>query len=364
MLVAADLQRPAAVDQLEILAGQLGLSFYCDRSAADPVAVCRQAVQQARERGADVLLLDTAGRLHIDEELMAQLQRIDRQIGPQHVYLVVDGMTGQDAVQSAKAFNDSLELDGVIMTKLDGDARGGAALSVKHITGVPIKFVGTGEHLDALEEFHADRMAGRILGQGDILSLVEKAQQEFDQEELLRQEERLRKGQYTLDDFRSQLMQMKRLGPMQKVMGMIPGMGRLMEAVEDFDPENDLRRLFGIIDSMTPDERSDPQRVIDPSRRRRIAAGAGVAPHEVNDLVKQFDGMSRIMKDMAGKGMRDRMRMMRDIQRTAAADPLGRFGRQKKGTGKRLTPKEKLKLRKDRERELRKKRRIGKQDLN
>ena len=182
-------------------------------------------MKEAKKRGADVVILDTAGRLHVDEELMGELEKIDRQCMPQQVYLVVDGMTGQDAVNSAKAFNESLELDGVIMTKLDGDARGGAALSVKQVTGVPIKFVGTGEHLDALEEFHPDRMAGRILGQGDLLTLVEKAQQEFDQDEMLRQEERLQKGEFTLEDFRKQLSQMTKLGPLQKVMGLIPGHG-------------------------------------------------------------------------------------------------------------------------------------------
>ena len=230
-----------------------------------------------RSSGADVVILDTAGRLHIDDELMQQLERIDRQVAPQQVYLVVDGMTGQDAVNSAKVFNEKLELDGVIMTKLDGDARGGAALSVKQVTGVPIKFIGTGEHLDALEEFHPDRMAGRILGQGDMLSLVEKAQQEFDQEEMLRQEERLKKGEFTLDDFRKQLSQIGKLGPLQKVMGMIPGMGGMSEMMGDVDPETDMKRLFGIIDSMTPAERRSPSKTIDQSRRRRIAAGAGVA---------------------------------------------------------------------------------------
>ena len=202
-----------------------------------PSPSAKRPSAKPRSSGADVVILDTAGRLHIDDELMEQLERIDRQVAPQQVYLVVDGMTGQDAVNSAKAFNEKLELDGVIMTKLDGDARGGAALSVKQVTGVPIKFIGTGEHLDALEEFHPDRMAGRILGQGDILTLVEKAQQEFDQDEMLRQEERLEKGEFTLDDFRKQLSQIGKLGPLQKVMGMIPGMGSLTEMMGDVDPE-------------------------------------------------------------------------------------------------------------------------------
>lgn len=358
LLVAADLQRPAAIDQLHILGEQLEIEVFSDKSATDPVALCRTALKQAKELGADIAILDTAGRLHIDDELMGQLGRLDREVGPDQVFLVVDGMTGQDAVNSAEAFNKALELDGVIMTKLDGDARGGAALSVKHVTGVPIKFVGTGEHLDALEEFHPDRMAGRILGQGDILSLVEKAQREFDQEELLEQEERLKKGEFTLDDFRSQLFQMKKLGPMQKIMGLIPGMGNLAESLDGVDPEEDMKRVVGIIDSMTLDERRDPSRIVDQSRRRRIAAGAGVEPHEVNQLVKQFDGMAAMMKQMAGKGLRDRMKMVREIQNSALANPGGRLAKTKMGTGKRLTPRERARIKKDRAREQRRKKRL------
>ncbi len=356
MLVAADLQRPAAIDQLHVLGEQLELPVYSDRTQKDPVSVCNAAVKEAKKLNADVVILDTAGRLHIDDELMAQLERIDRQVAPQQVYLVVDSMTGQDAVNSAKVFNERLELDGVIMTKLDGDARGGAALSVKQVTGVPIKFVGTGEHLDALEEFHPDRMAGRILGQGDLLTLVEKAQQEFDQEEMLLQEERLRKGEFTLEDFRKQLSQIGRLGPLQKVMGLIPGMGALNEMMGDVDPEEDMKRLFGIIDAMTPAERRNPSKTIDQSRRRRIAAGAGVQPHEVNELVKQFDAMSQIMTSMAGKGMRERMKMMQQVQSGLMQNPNG-LARKKIGTGKRLTPKERARLKKERETELRRRKR-------
>ena len=225
LLVAADLQRPAAIDQLHVLGEQLEIPVFSDRTQKDPVAVCQAAVREAKKHGADVVILDTAGRLHIDDELMDQLERIDRQVAPQQVYLVVDSMTGQDAVNSAKVFNEQLELDGVIMTKLDGDARGGAALSVKQVTGVPIKFIGTGEHLDALEEFHPDRMAGRILGQGDMLTLVEKAQQEFDQEEMRLQEERLRKGEFTLDDFRKQISQDQPARPAAKGDGPDPRHG-------------------------------------------------------------------------------------------------------------------------------------------
>jgi signal recognition particle subunit SRP54 len=356
LLVACDLQRPAAIDQLHVLGEQLEIPVYSDRTNKDPVAVANAAVREAKKLGADVVILDTAGRLHIDEELMQQLERIDRQVAPQQIYLVVDSMTGQDAVNSAKVFNEKLELDGVIMTKLDGDARGGAALSVKHVTGVPIKFIGTGEHLDALEEFHPDRMAGRILGQGDLLSLVEKAQQEFDQEEMLRQEERLKKGEFTLDDFRKQLSQIGKLGPLQKVMGMIPGMGGMQEMMGDVDPETDLKRLFGIIDSMTPAERRSPTKNIDQARRRRIAAGAGVQPHEVNDLVKQFDTMAQLMTSLAGKGMRERMKMLNELK-SGLASPNG-LSKKKGSTGKRLTPKERAKLKKDREKELRRRKRV------
>jgi signal recognition particle subunit SRP54 len=356
LLVACDLQRPAAIDQLHVLGEQLEIPVYSDRTNKDPVAVANAAVREAKKHNADVVILDTAGRLHIDDELMAQLERIDRQVAPQQVYLVVDSMTGQDAVNSAKVFNEKLELDGVIMTKLDGDARGGAALSVKQVTGVPIKFIGTGEHLDALEEFHPDRMAGRILGQGDLLTLVEKAQQEFDQEEMRRQEERLAKGEFTLEDFRKQLSQIGRLGPLQKVMGLIPGMSKLNDMMGDVDHEQDMKRLLGIIDSMTPAERRSPSKTIDQSRRRRIAAGAGVQPNEVNELVKQFDAMSQIMTSMAGKGMRERMKMMQQVQSGMLANPNG-LALKKKGTGKRLSNAEKAKLKKEREREMRRRKR-------
>ena len=357
MLVAADLQRPAAIQQLQVLGEQLGLPVYVEDGATDPVRVCQNAVKQAKASGADVVILDTAGRLHIDQELMAQLERIDNRVHPNQVYLVVDAMTGQDAVNSAKVFNEALELDGVIMTKLDGDARGGAALSVKHVTGVPVKFVGTGEHLDALEEFHPDRMAGRILGMGDILSLVEQAQQKFDQEEMKNQEERLRKGEFTLDDFKKMLGQTKKLGPMNKVMSLIPGMGKLTDMVGDADVEKDMKRLGGIIDSMTSEERRNPSKVIDQSRRRRIAAGAGVEPHEVNELVKQFEPMADMMKQMSGLGIRGRMQKMKELAAGGMLDPGGRLRKEKKGTGKRLSNQEKGKLKKQRDKETRRRKR-------
>ena len=361
MLVAADLQRPAAIAQLQVLGQQLGLPVYADLTATDPVKLCQAAVREAKASGAEVVILDTAGRLHVDQELMGQLSEIDRRIQPEQVYLVVDAMTGQDAVHSAKAFNEALELDGVIMTKLDGDARGGAALSVKAITGVPIKFVGTGEHLDELEEFHPDRMASRILGQGDVLTLFEQAQQKFDQQEMVDQEQRLRKGEFTLDDFKKMLGQTTKLGPINKIMSMLPGMGGMADMLGDVDAEKDLRRLVGVIDSMTPEERHNPSKTIDQSRRRRIAAGAGVEPHEVNELVKQFDGIADMMKKMSGLGMRDRMKAMRQLSESGMLNPGARIGKPKVGTGKRLTPAEKAKQRKLKEKELRKKKRESRQ---
>jgi len=357
LLVAADLQRPAAIHQLEVIGGQLGLPVYTEKDATDPVSVCHNAVKHAKATGANVILLDTAGRLHIDQELMAQLERIDRRCNPEQIYLVVDAMTGQDAVTSAKAFNDALELDGVIMTKLDGDARGGAALSVKAVADVPIKFIGTGEHMDALEEFHPDRMAGRILGMGDVLTLVEQAQQKFDQEEMAKQQARLRKGEFTLDDFKKMLSQTRKLGPLNKVLGMIPGLGSMSDMLGELDAEKDMNRLSGIINSMTPEERRNPSKTIDQSRRRRIAAGAGVEPHEVNELVKQFDGMADLMRRVSGMGLRDRMKTMQQLAKGGLLDPGGRLSKQKKGTGKRLSPQERARLKKQREKEQRRKRR-------
>ena len=356
MLVAADLQRPAAIEQLAILGRQLGVPVHTPDGVTDPVAVCNAGVARARKEGASVVILDTAGRLAIDQALMDELKRIDHTVGPDQVYLVVDAMTGQDAVRSAKAFNDALELDGVIMTKLDGDARGGAALSVKSVTGVPIKFIGTGEQIEALEDFHAERMAGRILGMGDVVTLVEEAQRKFDQDEMARQEERLRTGEFTLEDFKKMLQQTRRLGPIGKVLGMIPGMGQLKELVGDADLDKDMGRLFGIIDSMTPQERRNPGKVIDQQRRRRIATGAGVQLQEVSDLVKQFDGMSAMMKGMAGMGMRERVQQMQAMQ-GQMANPGMRLGKPKGDTGRRLTADERRKQKKQREKELRRKRR-------
>ena len=346
MLVAADLQRPAAIEQLHVLGKTLEIPVYSEPGSQDPVKVCQNAIEQAKKAGdVDVIILDTAGRLAIDQELMEQLKQIDSKVQPDQVYFVVDGMTGQDAVNSAKAFNEALELNGVIMTKLDGDARGGALLSVKQVTGVPIKFIGTGEQLDALELFYPDRMAGRILGMGDIVSMVETAQREFDQKEQEKLEEKLQQGEFTLEDFRKQLAQMAKPGLMKKMLGMLPGMGELNKMMGEVDTENDLKRLFGIIDSMTPAEKRTPK-IIDPSRRMRIATGAGVQPNEVSELIKQFDGMASMMKEMAGKGVKDRMQMMKDLQSGSMMNSAGRINKTKGSTGKRLSAKERQKRKK------------------
>ncbi len=357
LLVAADLQRPAAIHQLHVLGEQLGVPVYSEPGSTNPVAVCLAAVKQARQLGAQVVILDTAGRLHIDDELMNQLREVDRRVNPDQVYLVVDGMTGQDAVNSAKAFNEALEIDGVILTKLDGDARGGAVLSVKAVTGVPVKFIGTGEHLDALQEFHPDRMAQRILGMGDVLSLVEHAQQTLDQDEMAQSEERMRKGEFTLDDFKKMIGQTRKLGPLNKIMSMLPGMGNMAQMMEGVDAEADMQQLVGIIDSMTAAERRNPSKVIDQSRRRRIAAGAGVEPHQVNEIVKQFDGMASLMKEMSSLGIRDRFKKMQELQSGGLFNPGSKMAKPKGGTGKRLTADERAKLRKQREKEARKKKR-------
>ena len=359
MFVAADLQRPAAIDQLEVLGGQLGVPVFVDRESKDPVDVCRRALKEAKDKGVDVVILDTAGRLHIDDELMAQLNQIERKVQPDQVYFVVDAMTGQDAVNSAKAFNDALELDGVILTKLDGDARGGAALSVKSVTGVPIKFIGVGETLDALEDFHPERMASRMLGMGDVMTLIETAQAKFDEEELRRQQEQMEKGVFTLDDFRKQMSQASRLGSMSKIMSFIPGMGRLSGMLGELnvDPDKEMRKIGGIIDSMTPEERRRPD-IIDLRRKKRIAAGAGVETSQVNELLKMHERMAAMVKSFSSMGMGDRMRAMQQLTQQASVNPFGMFGPMKKGsTGKRLTPKERAEQRKRLEKERRKKKR-------
>ncbi|MCU0877530.1 MAG: signal recognition particle protein [Pirellulaceae bacterium] len=356
LLAAADLQRPAAIEQLHVIGQQLGVPVYSEPGQQDPVVVCQNAVAKARKDQVSVVVLDTAGRLAIDQELMDQLVRIDKRVQPDQVFLVVDGMTGQDAVNSAKAFNEALELDGVIMTKLDGDARGGALLSVKHVTGVPIKFIGTGEQLDALEPFRPEGMVSRILGQGDIVGLAQMARQVVDEEQQKEMEAKLQSGEFTLDDFKKQLKQLLQPGLMMKMLSLMPGMGDMVKAMSGMNAEGESKRIVGIIDSMTPQERRSPK-VIDPSRRNRIARGAGVPVAEVNGLIKQYDTMAPIMKMMAGKGAMGRMQALQDIQKSGMLNPGARMPKVKGDTGKRLTSKEKADLKKRREKELRKKQR-------
>jgi signal recognition particle subunit SRP54 len=291
---------------------------------------------------------------------MQELERIDRLVQPDQILLVVDGMTGQDAVNSAKAFNDALELDGVVMTKLDGDARGGALLSVKSVTGVPIKFIGTGEHLDALEPFRPDGMASRILGMGDIVGLVDVARRAVDEQQQKELEQKLRAGEFTLDDFKAQVEQVIKPGLMKKLLGMMPGMGDLQRMMGDTDAEKDARRLVGIINSMTPAERRQPK-LIDQSRRNRIARGAGVQANEVNQLLKQYDVMAPMMRAMASEGFAGRMNKLRELQESGALNPGANMGalRERKSTGKRLSNKEKMDLRRQREKELRRRKRLG-----
>jgi signal recognition particle subunit SRP54 len=357
LLVAADLQRPAAVEQLKVIGGQLEIPVYTE-AGASPVKICQDALSEANRQGRDTIILDTAGRLHVDDELMSELTQIEKRVKPHQVYFVCDALTGQDAVASADAFNKALELDGVIMTKLDGDARGGAALSVRKVTGVPIKFVGKGEKLDKLEPFDPERMVGQMLGMGDIVGLVEAAQSAVDLEEAQRQQEKLAKGKFDLNDFRQQIVQMKKMGSIREIMGMVPGLNQLADNLQEggVDADHEVKRLQGIIDSMTPDERRDPHK-IDISRRRRIAAGAGVDPSDISQLVKQFDAMAAIVKQMSQMSMMEKLKAMAGLGRAGAFNPGARLMAPKQGTGKRLTPKEREKLRKEREKEERRKRR-------
>lgn len=351
LLVAADLQRPAAVEQLKVIGTQLGVPVYSEEQAS-PLKVCQNGVVQANRQGCDTVILDTAGRLHVDDDLMDELTQIEKKVQPHHVYLVCDALTGQDAVQSAKAFNEALELNGVILTKLDGDARGGAALSIRQVTGVPVKFVGMGEKLDKLSPFDPQRLVGQMLGMGDIVGLVEAAQQAVDEEEARRQQEKLAKGKFDLNDFRSQIGAMKKMGSMRDLMGKIPGMGHLKEELEGVDADSEVSRIQGIIDSMTPAERAHPE-ILDISRRRRIAAGAGVDPAEISGLIKQFDGMAALMKQIASMSMIDRLKTLTGLGRAGAFNPGATITAPKGGTGKRLSPKERAKQQKMREREER-----------
>jgi len=298
LLAAADTYRPAAQDQLSTLALQLDVPVHTGRPDADPVEITTTAVEEAGARGADVVILDTAGRLHVDEELMQELERIKAATKPAEVLLVLDSMTGQDAVNVAQEFVDRLDFTGAVLTKMDGDTRGGAAVSLRAVTGRPIKFASVGEKLDALEPFHPDRVASRILGMGDIVTLVEKVQDAADVEQAARLEEKLRKQTFTLEDFYEQLQALKKMGPMDQLMSMIPGMGKVSQSAVD---ENALDRVEAIINSMTPEERRKPV-IIDGSRRKRISAGSGTTVQDVNRLLRQFESMKKMMKQFGKQG--------------------------------------------------------------
>ena len=313
MLVSADVYRPAAIEQLQTLANQVGAGFCPSNAGQDPVAIAREGVQAARKAVADVLIVDTAGRLHVDAELMGEIQRIHAAVAPVETLFVVDAMTGQDAANSAKAFNDALPLTGVVLTKTDGDARGGAALSIRQITGKPIKFLGVGEKTEALEPFHPDRVASRILGMGDVLTLVEEAQRNVDQGKVEKMARKIQKGKgFTLADFRDQMEQITKMGPIGSLMEKLPGMGQVPDAVKNQVGDKDIRRQIAIVNSMTPNERRFPD-TINGSRKKRIARGSGVQIQDVNKLLKQFKQMQKMMKKMGKGGMGKMLKGMKGI---------------------------------------------------
>ena len=308
-LVPADVYRPAAIDQLRKIAGQLDMPVFDSRTDMSPVDICRQARVAAHKAGCDTVLLDTAGRLHIDAELMAELKAIKEEVQPADILLVADAMTGQDAVNIAKSFDDALDIGGVILTKMDGDARGGAALSIKSITGKPIKFIGVGEKLNDLEAFHPDRMASRILGMGDVLTMIEKAQSVVDAKQAAALESKLRKNQFTLEDFRDQLIQVRKMGSLTDLLGMIPGLGKMKQMKNMQVDESELVHIEAIINSMTPQERRQ-YALINGSRRRRIAAGSGTTVQDVNRLLKNYTQVMKMMKKINKGGMRGLGRML------------------------------------------------------
>ena len=315
LLAACDTFRPAAMEQLRVLAGQVDVPVYIEEGATDPVLVARNAINHAKLNGNDVVIVDTAGRQSIDEELMIQIRNIKDAVLPQETLLVIDAMIGQEAVSTAKIFNERLEIDGVILTKLDGDTRGGAALSVRTVVDKPIKFIGTGEKMEAIDVFHPERMADRILGMGDVVSLVERAQQQFDEEEAKRLEKKIRKNKFDFNDFLGQIQQVKKMGNVKDLAAMIPGVGK---AIKDIDiPDDPFKNIEAIIGSMTPKERENPE-IINTSRRRRIAQGSGTDIQEVNKLLKQFDQTKKMMKMVTGMGSSKMMQManaMRKMKR-------------------------------------------------
>ncbi len=307
LLVACDIYRPAAIDQLQVVGAQIGVEVYSEPENKNPVQIAQNAIAYAKQNGFNVVIVDTAGRLAIDEAMMAEIANVHKAINPQETLFVVDAMTGQDAVNTAKAFNDKLNFDGVVLTKLDGDTRGGAAISIKSVVDKPIKFIGTGEKMDAIDVFHPARMADRILGMGDVVSLVERAQEQFDEEEARKIQKKIAKNQFGFDDFLNQIQQVKKMGSMKDLVGMIPGAGK---ALKDVDIDDDaFKGIEAIIHSMTPKERTEPA-IINGSRKKRIASGSGTSVQQVNQLLKQFDQMSKMMKMMQGGGGRKMMQAM------------------------------------------------------
>lgn len=311
LLVACDVYRPAAVDQLHVVGDQIKVDVFSDKGNTDPVAIAQAGIAHAKANGHNVVIIDTAGRLAVDEVMMTEISNIHKAIQPQETLFVVDSMTGQDAVNTAKAFNDVLNFDGVILTKLDGDTRGGAAISIKSVVNKPIKFIGTGEKMEAIDVFHPSRMADRILGMGDVVSLVERAQEQFDEEEARKLQKKIAKNQFGFDDFLSQIQQVKKMGNMKDLMGMIPGASKAMKGM-DID-DDAFKHIEAIIYSMTPGERTKPA-VINANRKKRIAKGAGRSVQEVNQLLKQFNQMSKMMKMMQGGGGKKMMQMMKGMR--------------------------------------------------
>lgn len=312
LLVAGDVYRPAAIDQLKVLGEQVGVEVYSEEGVKDPVSIAKNAISKAKREGFSLVIIDTAGRLAIDEEMMKEIESVKKSVNPTETLFVVDSMTGQDAVETARTFNERLNFDGVVLTKLDGDTRGGAALSIRAVVNKPIKFVSSGEKMDALDVFHPRRIADRILGMGDVVSLVEKAQEQYDEEEARRLQKKLAKDQFTLEDFYSQIQQIKKMGNIKDLAAMIPGVGK---AIKDVDMDNNsFKSIEAIIQSMTKEEKNDPA-ILNGNRRKRIAMGSGTSIAEVNRLVKQFEDMRKVMKTVAGGGGKNAMRNMAALRR-------------------------------------------------
>ena len=311
LLVACDVYRPAAIEQLKVVGASVGVDVYTEEGNKNVVEIAQNAIRKAKQESYNVVIVDTAGRLAVDEEMMNEISNLKQAINPDETLFVVDSMTGQDAVNTAKEFNDRLDFDGVVLTKLDGDTRGGAALSIRTVVTKPIKFVGTGEKMEAIDVFHPERMADRILGMGDVVSLVERAQQQFDEEEAKRLEKKIRKNKFDFDDFMGQIQQIKKMGNIKDLASMLPGVGR---ALKDVDIDNSsFKNVEAIIQSMTPFEKEHPE-VLNGSRRNRIASGSGTSIAEVNRLIKQFEQTKKVMKNVAGGGLRNRMAQMRNLR--------------------------------------------------